>query len=176
MSKAQVASNVLKNVEVYWVKIDPENPVEPFGKLQWEVQVRTTDKGTADEWASRGLPVKPDEYEGDKYFKIALKKLAMSKAGKKLKPPRCVDGKLKELDPNIVGNGSIANVQYNPREWDMGGKQGIVYDLMAIQVVSLVEFGGSANEFDIVDLGEEEDEDTQDSFDSEEGTEEDDNF
>jgi len=147
-------SNVIRNAELFWVKMDPENPVKPFDKLQWEVQMRTADKDTANEWKNVGLPVKADEYEGNKFFSCNLKKLAMSTAGKVLKPPRCVDGGLKPLDSTTVGNGSIGNVQYSPRDWDMGGKQGVVFDLVAVQVTKLIEYGGSNMEFDIVDLGD----------------------
>jgi hypothetical protein len=150
-------SNVIRNVEVFWVKMDPENPVKPFDKMQWEVQLRTTDKAIASEWKKKGMPVKQGEHEGNKYFQMNLKKLAVSAAGKTLSPPKCVDGKLKPLDSTTVGNGSIANVQFSPREWSMGGKEGIVFDLMAIQVTKLVEYSGSSMEFDIVDLGGDDD-------------------
>jgi len=145
-------SNVIRNAELYWTKMDPENPVKPFDKFQWEVQLRTNDKSTAKEWKDRGLPVKQAEYEGDKFYSLNLKKLAVSTAGKKLTPPRCVDGALNPLDPNTVGNGSIGNVQYQPRDWEMGGKSGVVYDLIAVQVTKLNEYSGSNMEFDIVDL------------------------
>ena len=164
-------SNVIRNVEVFWVKMDPANPVKPFDKLQWEVQLRTTDKSIAKEWKEKGMPVKQAEYEGAKFFQLNLKKLAMSAAGKELTPPKCVDGALKPLDSNIVGNGSIANIQFSPREWEMGGKSGIVFDLVAMQVTKLVEYAGSNMEFDIVDLGGEtaEPQDDDLSFDDEDG-------
>jgi len=145
-------SNVIKDVELFWVKLDPENPVDPFssGKLVWELQMRTSDKKVANEWKKKGLPVR--HIEDENVYACNVKKLAKNSKGDALTPPRVVDGKLKELDPKIVGNGSIGNVQLSPREWAMGGKSGVVFDLMAVQVVKLVEYSGSNLEFDVVDL------------------------
>lgn len=147
-----IMSNVIKNVELFWVKLDPANPVDPFssGKLVWELQMRTADKKVAKVWKDKGLPVR--EIEGEKVFACNVKKLAKNSKGDPLTPPRVVDGKLQPVDPTIVGNGSIGNIQLSPREWAMGGKSGIVFDLMAVQITKLVEYSGSNLEFDVVDL------------------------
>ena len=148
-------SNVLKNVELFWVKLDPSKPVDPFdsGKLIWEVQMRTSDKSVAKEWKTMGLLPKTHDDNGATVYICNVKKLARSAKGKDLTPPRVVDGKLQAVDPNIIGNGSIGNIQLSPREWSMGGKSGIVFDLMAVQVTKLIEYSGSNLEFDVVDLG-----------------------
>ena len=145
-------SNVISNVELFWVKLDPETPVDPFssGKLVWELQMRTSDKKVAKVWKDKGLPVR--ELEDERAFACNVKKLAKNSKGDSLTPPRVVDGKLKPLDPTIIGNGSIGNIQLSPREWAMGGKSGIVFDLMAVQVTKLIEYSGSNLEFDVVDL------------------------
>jgi len=146
-------SNVIKDVELYWTKLDPANPVDPFssGKLVWEIQMRTSDKKVAGAWKKKGLPVR--ELEDEKAYAVNVKKLAKNAKGDDLTPPRVVDAKLQPMDPTKIGNGSIGNVQLSPREWAMGGKTGIVFDLMAVQVVKLVEYSGGNLEFDVVDLG-----------------------
>ena len=148
-------SNVIKDVELFWVKLDPQNPVDPFssGNLVWEIQMRTEDKKIAGAWKKRGLPVR--ELEDDNIYVCNVKKLAKNSKGDDLTPPRVVDGKLNAIDPTIIGNGSIANVQVSPREWAMGGKTGVVFDLMAVQVTKLLEYSGSNLEFDVVDLAPE---------------------
>lgn len=147
-------SNVIRNVEIHWAKLDPANPVDPFdtGKLVWELQMRTADKAVAKEWKALGFSVKPWENDGATYYICTVKKLARSNAGKDLTPPRVVDGKLQPVDPTIIGNGSVANIQVSPREWKVGGKSGVVLDLMAVQITKLVEYTGSNLEFDVVDL------------------------
>jgi len=152
-------SNVIKNAELFWVKLDPSNPVDPFssGKLVWEIQMRTSDKKEAAAWKKKGLPVRELEEEKGT-FACNVKKLAKNAKGDALTPPRVVDGKLQPIDPTIVGNGSVGNVQLSPREWAMGGKSGVVFDLMAVQVVKLVEYTGSNLEFDVVDIDSNDDE------------------
>jgi hypothetical protein len=147
-------SNVLKNVELYWVKLDPANPVDPFNsnKFIWEIQMRTPEKTVAKSWKDMGLPVKTYDDNGATVYICNVKKLAKSAAGKELSPPRVVDGKLQPVDPNIIGNGSIGNIQLSPLEWSVGNKSGIVFDLMAVQVVKLIEYVGSNLSFDIVDI------------------------
>jgi len=148
-------SNVIRNVELFWVKLDPNNPVDPFevGKPIWEIQMRTADKAQAKQWKDKGLSVKPYDDAGSTVYICNVKKLARNAKGNPLTPPRVVDAKLQAIDPNLIGNGSIGNVQVSPREWSMGGKSGVVFDLMAVQVVKLIEYTGSNLEFDVVDLG-----------------------
>jgi len=148
-------SNVIKNVEIFWAKLDPSNPVDPFksGKLVWEVQMRTADKAIASEWKKRGMKPKALEDNGATIYVCTVKKIAQNKKGQPLTPPRVVDAKLNPVDPTIIGNGSIVNLQVSPREWEMGGNSGVVFDLMAVQVIKLVEYTGSSLEFDVVDLG-----------------------
>jgi len=157
-------SNVIKNAELFWVKLDPENPVDPFnsGKLVWEIQMRTADKKVAKAWKDKGLPVR--HLEEENVFACNVKKLAKNAKGDDLTPPRVVDGKLNPMDPTKIGNGSIGNVQLSPREWAMGGKTGVVFDLMAVQVVKLVEYSGSNLEFDVVDLDPDTAADAEEAF------------
>jgi hypothetical protein len=45
------------------------------------------------------------------------------------------------VNPEVeVGNGSLANLQFNERNWEFGGKKGLSLDLGGIQVINLVEY------------------------------------
>ena len=39
---------IIRDAELHWAKLN--KPVEPFGTLQWELQMRTRDKDTAKSW------------------------------------------------------------------------------------------------------------------------------
>jgi len=148
-------SNVIKNVEIYWAKLDPSNPVDPFGTGSpvWEVQMRTADKKVAKAWEDKGLAIRELEDEG--VWACNVKKKAKTQKGDDLTPVRVVDNKLQPVDPVTIGNGSVGNVQLSPREWTFGKKSGVAMDLRALQITSLVKYTGSDLEFDVVDLGPE---------------------
>jgi hypothetical protein len=73
---------VLEDVELFFTKIDPENPTEisQDGKTGWETQIRTTDKAVAKEWRSLALVVKAvreDKEDEDSkiiYWKTTLRR------------------------------------------------------------------------------------------------------
>lgn len=137
---------VLKNVELFWGKLDPKNPVSPFGEPVWEQQIRTRNKDQAKEWKEANLNVKTNEDDEGIYYSVNLKKRAVfGKTGEPTKPVPVVDGQLMPLDPTTVGNGSVGNVQLVQKPYDVGGRKGISTELKAIQVVKLVEYQGSAN-------------------------------
>jgi len=105
---------ILKKCAIFWVKCDPAKPngkMDP-NKPQWEAQLRTKDKAQAKEWKDNFLPVKlvEDEKEGV-YYRANIRKRAKKADGTPNKPVNVVDGSKKPLDPNRIGNGSIANVR-----------------------------------------------------------------
>jgi hypothetical protein len=55
------------------------------------------------------------------------------------------------LDPNTVGNGSIANVRIFQYNYSQGGKEGVANVLMALQVVKHVVREARAREDDFED-------------------------
>ena len=48
----------IDNVELNWAKLT--KPVSPFGVMQYELQIATTDKTVADEWSANHLNVKSE--------------------------------------------------------------------------------------------------------------------
>lgn len=158
---------ILKNCELWFVKAD--RPNNKFNKKNptWECQIRTTDKEVKKVWESHSLNVKaviPDE--GAPYYKVNLRKKSIKEDGEPASRIDVVDGRLKPLDPNTIGNGSIGNIrifQYEyPRE---GGGKGVASVLMGIQVTKHIvykprprddEFGEDTNEV-IDNTGEDDD-------------------
>jgi len=129
---------ILKNVEIWFVKADPKRPNAKFNKKNptWECQIRTSDKTTKKEWEELRLPVKavvPDE--GPAYFRVNLRKKSIKEDGEKSSPVKVIDGKMNEIDPNTIGNGSIANVRIFQYEYPKeGGGVGVASVLMGLQL------------------------------------------
>lgn len=126
---------VIKNAELRWAKL--VHPVSPFGTDQWECQVFTSDTEQAKEWKNNHL--KPKKIDGG--FAVNLSRTTTyGKSGKEKQPPVVVGRDLQPIDGNIVGNGSIGNVQVEQYDWSFNGKSGTKSELKAIQVVELKEY------------------------------------
>jgi hypothetical protein len=137
-------SDILRNCELWFAKLDPKRPNNKFNKKNptWEVQIRTYDKAQKKEWEALNLPIKaivPDE--GQPYFRVNLRKKSIKVDGDASSPVRVVDGSLNDVDPNSIGNGSIGNVrifQYTYPRPD--GTEGIVSVLMGIQLTKHIVY------------------------------------
>jgi len=128
---------ILHNCEVWFCKLDPKRPNSKFNKKNptWECQIRTTDKTTKKKWEEAGLSVKavvPDE--GEPYFRVNLRKKSIKEDGGKASPVRVIDGKMNDLDPNIIGNGSLANIRIFQYDYNIEGKKGTACVLMGVQI------------------------------------------
>jgi hypothetical protein len=105
---------IIKNVAVYFAKLDPENPdrYDPEN-LCWSLQIRTFDKAEKRAWADLGLNCKTvDPDEGEIYYKVSLKKpITSRKTGRANDPVQVINGKGVSIDPRSIGNGSICNIR-----------------------------------------------------------------
>ena len=139
-------SIVIRNAELFWAKLDPASPVNPFNAPQphWEVQIRTRSKDEAKTWKENELNVTPKEDDDGLYYQVNLKAKAAMRDGTPRKPPAIVDGQLMPLDGTIIGNGSIGNVQIDQYEYTMNGKTGTGSSIKGIQVTRLVEYKSKA--------------------------------
>ena len=50
------------------------------------------------------------------------------------------------MDPLIIGNDSVCNVQYSVRDWEFQGQKGKSAELIAVQVVELNEYTGATSD------------------------------
>jgi len=128
---------IIKNVQIYFAKLNPNRPNPKFNKKNptWELQLRTSDKVQKAEWEKLGLAVKaviPEE--GAPYYRVNLKKKSIKEDGSPSSVVSVIDGKLKPIDPDTIGNGSVANIRIFQYEYTNEGKKGIASVLMAVQL------------------------------------------
>jgi len=171
---------IIKNCEIWFAKVDPKRPNPKFDPKNptWEVQMRTSDKAVLKYWKECDLKepkaVIPDE--GEPYFRINLKKKSIRKDGDPADPVQVVNMQREPVDPNSIGNGSIANIrvfQY-PYPDKATGEERISSILMGIQLIKHIVWIPKPGE-DFEDEGETEvimpetDEDDEAPWEDEEG-------
>lgn len=133
---------ILHDCEIWFAKLDPNRPNSRFNKENptWEVQIRTTSKEKKKEWQALNLNVKdvvPED--GPPYFRANLRKKSIKVDGEAASSVNLVDGKLRPVDPNTIGNGSIGNVRIFQYEYQKpDGSVGIVSVLMGVQLTKHV--------------------------------------
>jgi hypothetical protein len=145
---------LLNNCELWFAKLDPKRPSKKFNKDNptWELQLRTASKETKKDWENKGLKVKailPDD-DSPPYYRVNLRKKSIKKDGEAASPVDCLNSKLKPLDPNSIGNGSIGNVrvfQYDYTDTS-SGKKSIASVLMGVQVTKHIVYVQRAREDD----------------------------
>lgn len=136
---------VLKEVRCQWASV-----IEPNTKFEhrWEIEAFLSDAQAA-ALVDAGLKIKDDD--GVKTLRFKRKVSGTKKDGGtyKLDPPKVVDAHKVPFD-KLIGNGSLVNIQYSIRSGEMMGNAYTKADLVAVQVLELVEYGGggSSDEFD----------------------------
>lgn len=146
---------ILKGVQLYWAKLNPEKPVEPFGEPQWEITAQAPKKREK-ELAELGKT--KDGFEKGTVA-IGFKKKANKKDGTAAAPVRVVDGMKQPLDPKVIGNGSTGNIMLMLRDYEIKApngkvtKSGTTVTLTAVQVTDLVKYEPKNTNF--VDFDEE---------------------
>jgi hypothetical protein len=135
---------IVKDCELWFCKLDPKRPNNKFNRANptWECQIRTTDKAVKKLWEELELPVKavvPDE--GPPYFRVNLRKKSIKEDKGAASPIKVINGKLDEIDPNTIGNGSVGNLRIFQYEYPKkdGGK-GLASVLMGIQVTKHIVY------------------------------------
>jgi len=142
---------IIKNVEMYFAKLNPKRPNAKFNKKNptWEVQIRTTDKAQSKEWEKLGLSVKafiPDD--GAPFYRVNLRKKSIKEDGEPSSPVSIVDGKLNPVDPDTIGNSSVGNIRVFQYEYTSEGKKGIASVLMAVQLTKHLVYTPPARDDD----------------------------
>lgn len=127
-------STVIKNAEVWWLHMDPESPDEYQDDIFWSITIRTRDKLVKKEWEAQLLNVAMKEDDDGVFYQCTFRRNTVNAKGKSAVCPPVVNGKLRNIDSNTVGNGSIANInlfqrpnRQTPGKW--------VSTLMGVQVV-----------------------------------------
>ena len=135
---------VLNEVEVMWACVHEVN--EMSGKYQ--VDAINLNKEQVKAIESESIEVQTcDRTEGNRGRFVTLKST---------RPIKVVDLNKRPLT-DLVGNGSICNIAWNPFDWKFKKKTGISAGLQALQVVDLVTYASGVDEFD--DGGDPDDDD-----------------
>lgn len=143
----------LYDVELYFAKLGKPNGKFNKENPTWELQIRTTDKEKKKEWEALGLAVKavvPDE--GDTYFRVNLKKKSIKSDGSPNDPVKLIDGKLRPIDPDTIGNGSIGNIrifEYEYKHPTKGTTKG--FTLMTVQITKHIVYTPKPREDDFAE-------------------------
>jgi len=137
----KLGTSIVRNVTLNFMKVNPDQPVSPFGAMQWEAQL----EGTADredEFASLG---KVRQLENGN-IAVNIKRKAFKSDGTANLPVSLVDASKKPITTyNNLGNGSTGNVKVYRAEYEYAGKKGITTIMSAIQITDLVIYTGSVD-------------------------------
>jgi len=152
---------ILRNVEIWYTKLDPERPDTRFNKLKprWNMQLRTDDPAQKDEWKAFNLQPKliiategEDEGQpilnerGKKEWRVNVGRNSVKAGGVASDPVEVVDGQMNPIDPKSIGNGSRGNIRLFQYEYDADGVKKIASVLMAVQLTYLKVYVPTADE------------------------------
>ena len=150
---------IINNVEVHWVKLDANKPERyqdnPKAPAKNSLQLRVKDKKVKESLEKEfGFKFSPMEIDDKIVYKTSLSKYTYQADAdgnedktKPNKPATCILGDGTPVDPNTVGNGSIANVSFYVKE-DKSSRT-----LKGIQVTRLIKFEpkGDQDQFELTD-------------------------
>jgi hypothetical protein len=148
---------IIKDAEIWFAKLDPKKPSAKLNKANptWECQLRTSNPEQKKEWEALGLKTKLMVYkegqtneagedicgepilneQGKKQWRANLKKKSITKNGEKASPVKVVNGQLEDVDPNTIGNGSIAHIRIFQYEYPKAdGTKGTANVIMGVQL------------------------------------------
>ena len=136
---------ILENTKVLWPKLgDNAGTKYMSDEKEWSIDCLLSPE-QAKSWKDSG--VKPAVKDKDGLTFIKLKKdCVWRNSGDPKKPPMVVDKFGDSMDPLIIGNDSVCNVQYSVREWEFQGQKGKSAELIAVQVVDLNEYSGAQSD------------------------------
>jgi len=127
--------------KAYWASVQAPNDKFPPPRYTLDLVV---DEETAAKLRAEGLKVEEKEGQG---LTLKVKRNQFRKDGTLNRKPNVVDS-AKQPFEDLIGNGSLVNVQYNAYDWAFGGKKGRSADLVGVQVLEHVPFSGSSDEFE----------------------------
>jgi hypothetical protein len=150
----ETTNSIIKDVQVYWVKI--AEAVSPFGVPQYECTIQVPKKRIKELEAFGKVK---DGFDAGT-VKVSLKKKALKADGTDAAKVRCVDAFKNPLDPKTIGNGSTGNIMVMQRPYQIKlpngkiSKEGITTALSAIQITKLIKYEAKNDNF--VDFDSEE--------------------
>lgn len=121
---------------VKWAKVF--EPDELSGK--YNINVYLDNPAYVKQIAEFGIPIKSDA-DGSFFQPYAY---AKDPDGIPIKFTNIFDAGMNPWEHGkLIGNGSLCNIEFFPKEWEYKGKQGVSARLLRIQVLKHVSFGGT---------------------------------
>lgn len=141
---------LIQDVELNYPRLD--QPVNPFGTEQYELQIATTDKAKAQELKDNHLNVK----EKDGVYTVSLKRKARKQNGEDNGKVRVVNSNKEAFeDVRSIGNGSRGNVILFQYPYDTMGRKGVASSLTAVQITDHVVYTPQGSvDFDVIATAE----------------------
>ena len=142
------------NGTAYWASVTtPNTTFNEDG--EWKIDVCNLSEESVDMLIQDGLEERIKNKDDDRGAFITFKRQVKNKkTGITNTAPDLMDAQKRPMFNTLVGNGSIVNVLYKPFDWSFQKSKGRSASLEAVQVVDLVEYGGSVSDsFDVVDNG-----------------------
>jgi|TARA_B110000211_G_scaffold137582_1_gene157367 hypothetical protein len=144
----EIAKYSFDNVKVMWTKLQKDKPEAPYqgeGTHNWTIQV-VLDDVQADKYKETGLfPKFKRNQEHDIVLEEGLRQVKLKKSttfgvnGKPKQPVVVVDVYGNPFT-DLIGNGSVCNVQCSAHTWTRDGKTNTSLELQAVQVVELIAY------------------------------------
>lgn len=147
---------ILKNAELQWARLSVPEKKYMSEDTQWSVNALVDDK-TSRSYLKSKLITKERwiEVDGEDQAVISFRRdTHFRKTGDERTPVRVVDLYGQDIDAGQIGNGTKANIQYSIRDWEFQGRKGRSMELLAVQIIDLVEYEGgprAGDEFDFLD-------------------------
>ncbi len=147
---------IIKAAEIHFVKCNPKRPNAKYNKKNptWEVQIRVYNN--EEKKKLQALHLKPkavredpdDESSRILYWRVNLRKKSIKEDGEKADPVKVVNGNLDDVDPDTIGNGSIANVRIFQYDYKNDDESGVASVLMGIQLTKHILYKPKARDDD----------------------------
>ena len=132
----------------YWAAV--VSPNTTFDPHCWEINVCNLSDETRATVEEDGLVIKNKGDERGDF--VTIKRKLLRKDGGTNDAPKVVDADNSPMHNTLIGNGSLVNVKYRPYSWSYGNRNGVSADLIAVQVIDLVEYMADGD-FDVVEGG-----------------------
>jgi hypothetical protein len=131
----QIKNRIISGT-AYWASV--VSPNTTFDPHRWEINVCNLSDETRAMVEEDGLPIK--NKGDDRGDFVTIKRNLTRKDGGTNDAPKVVDSNNSPMHNTLIGNGSLVNVKYRPYSWSYSNRKGVSADLMAVQVVDLVEY------------------------------------
>jgi len=136
---------ILENTKVAWAKLGDNAGTKYMSEeKEWSIDCLLSTE-QAKVWTDSGVKPAVKNKDGSNFVKLK-KDCVWRNSGDPKKPPMVVDSFGDAMDPTIIGNDSVCNIQYSVRDWNSQGQKGKSAELIAVQVVVLNEYTGAGSD------------------------------